>query len=237
SKTAMIAALKCLVATGPLVFRVYLILIVLLACGGVAVGLAVGAAVPPLVAGLLAERMAIDPVVGPFPAPLALAAAFGLLSAIGFSLWPLARARDVRAVQLFRAVVQQARGPGRRRDLIAIGLIGSALAGLVVLSADDRWLAASFVGGSILALVLFRATALALAAAARHLHRFSLRRPGLRLALANLYRPGAPTGSVVLSLGLGLTVLVAIALIQGNLGREIRDTLPATAPSFYFIDI
>ena len=237
SKTATIATLKCLGATGALVFRTYLILILLLACGGVATGLALGAAVPPLVAGLLAERMAVDPVIGVFPGPLALAAAFGLLSALGFSLWPLARARDVRAVQLFRALVQHAGGRARPRDLVAIGLVGCALAGLVLLSADDRWLAAGFVGGSIIALVLFRTAALAIAAGARRLHRFSLRRPSLRLALANLYRPGAPTGSVVLSLGLGLTVLVAIALIQGNLGREIRDTMPATAPSFYFIDI
>ena len=237
SKTATIATLKCVGATGALVFRTYLILILLLACGGVAVGLALGAAVPPLVAGLLAERMAVDPVVGLFPAPLALAAAFGLLSALGFSLWPLARARDVRAVQLFRALVQHAGGKAQPRDLIAIGLVGCALAGLVLLSADDLGLAAGFVGGSILALVLFRATALAIAAGARRLHRVALHRPSLRLALANLYRPGAPTGSVVLSLGLGLTVLVAIALIQGNLGREIRDTMPARAPSFYFIDI
>ena len=49
-----------------------------------------------------------------------------------------------------------------------------------------------------------------------------VRRPGLRLALANLYRPGAPTASVVMSLGLGLTVLVAIALIEGNLTRQVR---------------
>jgi putative ABC transport system permease protein len=237
SKTATIAMLKCLGATGALVFRTYLILILLLACGGVTVGLCVGAAVPPLVAGLLAERMAVEPLVGLFPAPLALAAGFGLLSALGFSLWPLARARDVRAVQLFRALVQQTGRKARVRDFVAIGLVGCALAALVLLSADDRWLAAGFVGGAILALLLFRATALAVAAGARRLHRFSLRRPSLRLALANLYRPGAPAGSVVLSLGLGLTVLVAIALIQGNLGREIRDTMPATAPSFYFIDI
>src|SRR5690606_39963509 len=62
-------------------------------------------------------------------------------------------------------------------------------------------------------------------------------RPGLRLALANLHRPGATTPSVVQSLGLGLTVLVAVVLIQGNLGREIQETLPDAAPSFFFIDI
>ena len=42
---------------------------------------------------------------------------------------------------------------------------------------------------------------------------------------------------MVLSLGLGLTVLVTIALIEGNLARQFGQTLPAQAPSFYFIDL
>jgi putative ABC transport system permease protein len=40
-----------------------------------------------------------------------------------------------------------------------------------------------------------------------------------------------------MSLGLGLTVLVAIALIEGNLTRQVRQSLPEEAPGFYFIDI
>jgi putative ABC transport system permease protein len=237
SKTATIATLKCLGAPGGLVFRAYLLLILLLACGGVVAGLALGAAVPPFVAGLLAERMAIDPQVSVFPLPLALAAAFGLLTAVGFSLWPLARARDVRAVQLFRDLLQHAPSRPRRGDVAAIAAVAVVLAALVLVSAHDRGLAAGFIGGAVVALLLFRATAMAVAALARRAHRASLRRPSLRLALANLYRPGAPTGSVVLSLGLGLTVLVAIALVEGNMSREIRDTMPAEAPSFFFIDI
>ena len=237
SKTATIATLKCLGAPGALVLRAYLSLILLLACGGVAAGLVIGAAVPPLVAGLLAARMAIDPQVAIFPTPLALAAAFGVLTAIGFSLWPLARARDIRAVQLFRDLVQHARGRPQRGDLIAIGVVAVAIVALVLASANDRLVAAGFIAGAIVALLLFRATAIAIAALARRAHRSSLSRPSLRLALANLYRPGAPTGSVVLSLGLGLTVLVAVALVEGNMGREIRETMPATAPSFFFIDI
>jgi putative ABC transport system permease protein len=59
----------------------------------------------------------------------------------------------------------------------------------------------------------------------------------LRLALANLHRPGAPTGQIVLSLGIGLTVLVAIAVIEGNLSLAIESRLPAEAPAFFFLDI
>ncbi len=59
----------------------------------------------------------------------------------------------------------------------------------------------------------------------------------LRLALANLHRPGAPTPIVMLSLGLGLTVLVATALIEGNLREQITQRIPNDAPAFFFVDI
>lgn len=40
-----------------------------------------------------------------------------------------------------------------------------------------------------------------------------------------------------MSLGLGLTVLVTVATIEGNISRQITDRLPARAPSFFFLDI
>ena len=36
---------------------------------------------------------------------------------------------------------------------------------------------------------------------------------------------------------LGLTLLVAIALVEGNLTRQVQSSLPEEAPGFYFIDI
>ncbi len=58
-----------------------------------------------------------------------------------------------------------------------------------------------------------------------------------RLGFASLYRPGSATPLVLVSVGLGLSTLAAVALIQGNVQREILDQLPAKAPSFFFVDI
>ena len=66
---------------------------------------------------------------------------------------------------------------------------------------------------------------------------FEVRNLEIRLALTNLFRPGAMTSSIIISLGLGLTVLITIALIQANLTRQINNRLPAMAPAFFFIDI
>ena len=59
----------------------------------------------------------------------------------------------------------------------------------------------------------------------------------LRLAIANIHRPGALTPSVVLSLGLGLALLVTLTLIDGNVRREIDRSIPGETPSFFFLDI
>src|SRR3546814_8438819 len=45
-------------------------------------------------------------------------------------------------------------------------------------------------------------------------------RPLLRLALANLYRPGAQTSALVVALGLALTLFVTLAGIQTSLRSE-----------------
>ena len=48
------------------------------------------------------------------------------------------------------------------------------------------------------------------------------RHVALRLAIGNIHRPGALTPSVVLSLGLGLALLVALTLIDGNIRGELK---------------
>ena len=67
---------------------------------------------------------------------------------------------------------------------------------------------------AIAVFVLLRALAWGLMAIARRLPR--PRPVPLRLAVANIHRPGALTPTVVLSLGLGLSLLVTLALIEGN---------------------
>ncbi|MCW2248664.1 putative ABC transport system permease protein [Azospirillum fermentarium] len=230
-----IATLKCLGAPGALVFRVYLLQIMILAGLGVAGGLMVGAAAPPLLGGLLEGLLPVSLHVGVYPGALAAAVVFGFLTALAFSLWPLGRAREVPAGALFRDAIAPAGGRPRAVYLVLLGLAGLGLAGMAVLTAHEPRFALWFVAGAVAALAVFRLAAWAVVRGAAALGR--PRSPGLRLALANLHRPGNPTGAVVMSLGLGLTVLVIIALIQGNFSRRVQETIPDGAPSFFFVDI
>jgi putative ABC transport system permease protein len=234
-KVATIATLKCLGAPGRLIFTIYLLQVLAIALVGIVVGLALGALAPIAVGRLLEAQLPIAARLGVYPAPLLLAAGFGLLTALAFTLWPLARAREVPGGSLFRDLVAPARRWPRPVYVVTIVLAVLALAGLAVASATEKRFAVWFVVGAAGTLIAFLGAAAAVKHAARAVPR--PRDPRLRLALANLYRPGAPTASVVLSLGLGLTLMVAVALIEGNLASQIDERLPEAAPSYYFIDI
>ena len=111
----------------------------------------------------------------------------------------------------------------------------SALAGIAIALAFDRRIAVIFVVAAAAVFVLLRLVAALLMALARRAPR--PRSPVVRLAIANIHRPGALTPSVVLSLGLGLALLVTVIEIDGNLRKQFMAALPDKAPSFYFIDI
>jgi putative ABC transport system permease protein len=232
-KLPSIAALKCLGAPQSLVFACYLLQILALAALGIALGLVLGAAAPFIVAPFLPASLPVGPLLGVYWQPLALAALDGLLATLAFALWPLGIACKVQAASLFRLLVEP---PGKPPGwvVVAIALSGLGLGALAVLAAPERVTSLWFVAGAAGALLAFQLLARGLIALARRLRP---RRASLRLALANLRRPGAPTSGVVASLGLGLAVLVAIVLVRGNVADEIGDTLPQRAPSFFFIDI
>ncbi|WP_043835565.1 ABC transporter permease [Muricoccus aerilatus] len=230
-----IATLRCLGAPAGAIFATYLIQVAGLALLGTVIGLVAGYALTGLAAVALAGMLPVPPRLGFYPLPLALAAAYGLLTALSFALWPLGRARDIPGAALFRDnLLPDARRP-RLGLVIANGAAVAALVALVVGTAERPLFALWFCIAALATLGLFRLAAVGLQAVARRLP--VRRRPSVRLGLANLHRPGAPTALMLVSLGIGLSTLAAIALIQGNIRQQISESLPDAAPSFYFIDI
>ncbi len=234
-RMATIATLKCIGAPSGAIFGIYLFQIAVMAAVGIAAGLAIGVAAPLIAAEAITSALQVTGRFGVYPDVLGLAAAYGVLTALVFSLWPLARACQAPGSALFRDSVAPARVAPRPWAIAATALAALALAGLVLAAANDRGLAMWFIGGAAAAFALFRLAGLGLERGAARIG--GVRGPTLRLALANLHRPGAPTSKVVLSLGLGLTVLVAVASIEGNLRDQIERSLPARAPDFYFVDL
>jgi putative ABC transport system permease protein len=230
-----IATLRCLGGEERTIFAMILIQVLGLCAAGTALGVAVGAALP--VAGLLVfgDSLPLPATPGLYPAPLALAALYGLLTAGVFALWPLGRAARIPGAALFREATLPSGVRPHKAVAAAIVLLGAILVALIVFASPDRGFALSFCGAALATLAAFRAGAWALMALARRQR--PMRAAWLRLGIANLHRPGSATPVLVVSLGLGLAVLASVALIQGNIRREVLGGLPKDAPSFFFIDI
>jgi putative ABC transport system permease protein len=234
-KRAVIATMKSLGATGTTVVAVYFVEVLLLAAIGIAIGLVLGAALPFVVVVAFGHMLPLPLAPGPYPAQLGLALAYGVLTTATFALWPLGRAHDLPVSALFRDEVAPERRMPRPRYIAATILSAAALAAFAVAAAYDRRIAIVFIVSALVVFGSLRLVAMAVMAIARRVGR--PRSTVLRLAVANIYRPGALTPTVVISLGLGLAVLVTVIEIDANLRQEFATVLPEKAPSFYFLDI
>jgi putative ABC transport system permease protein len=235
AKRPVIATFRCVGADGGFVFRVYLIQILMLTGLGIACGLVLGAAIPFATQGFLATILPVQAIASIYPAELGLGVLYGALTALAFALWPLGRAHDVPPRLLFRDDVSTRHRWPRKRYIVGTALAVTVLAALAIWLSGDTRISLVYVGATAAVFLLLSLIARAIMAGARRLPR--PRGAELRLALGNIHRPGALTPSVVLSLGLGLSLLVTLALIDGNLRRELGATIAREAPSFFFLDV
>ncbi|MBK5926733.1 ABC transporter permease [Rhodobaculum claviforme] len=238
-KTETIAILKTLGASGGTIFLVYLMQIGALTAVGVAAGLVLGGLAPVLLAPVLEARLPVPAVFTLHPAPLAEAALYGVLTALLFTLWPLARTEEVRAAALFRGIDGSSRALPRPVYLAATAALLGALVGAAAWLSGVALLALASAAAIVVALAVLVAAAWAVRRAARGASRLrAVRgRTALRLALGAIGGPREEATSVILSLGLGLTVLAAVGQVESNLRAAIERDLPDRAPAYFFVDI
>ncbi|MFN3844355.1 MAG: ABC transporter permease [Paracoccaceae bacterium] len=236
-KVSTIATLKTLGAEGRTIFRVYLLQIAVLAGLGVCIGLVLGVAIPMALAPVISASLPLPVVFAPYPLPLAEAAFYGLITALLFTLWPLARTQNVRAAALYRGAGRDG-WAGWPAAFAVTGLLALLVGGAVWFSGVPQ-LALGSAGGIAAALLVLAGAAWLLRKGANRLARSVLARGrvALRLALSAIGGPRAEATSVVLSLGLGLSVLAAVGQIDANLRLAIAQDLPERAPSYFFVDI
>jgi putative ABC transport system permease protein len=229
-----IAILKAIGADARTLLATYLVQTLALGALGSLVGATLGVMLQPVLIRVLSGLVPFTLEAHAEPWTIARGVAMGVLVTFLSALWPLLEVRAVRPSLLLRRDVDQAALSPPRPWAAALPIV----AGLVALS---LWQAGSLVVGGI----FLGASAAALAALmllSRALVAVSARLPRLpslawRQGVAALRRPGGQSARVVVSLGVGVMLLVAIGFLEESLGRQIDHEQRREAPSFFFIDL
>lgn len=232
-RRAGIATLKVLGATSGDIVRIYAMQIGVAALVGSAAGLAAGVLVTPLLASALQGLLPVESGFIIAPGALLLAASYGLLVAFAFAAAPLLRARTFPAMALMRSgIVPLARD---KRALLATAAGLAAICALALLTTAQPMLSGGFLLGAGGALLLLAGLGWGIQRLARRLPR--PKNPLLRSAIANIHRPGAPTGALVTALGFGLAAFVLLAAVQSAIDGNIAQRVPREAPDYFVLDV
>ncbi|MEO1543810.1 MAG: FtsX-like permease family protein, partial [Pseudomonadota bacterium] len=230
-----IATLKSIGAASGQIFSIFLTQIVFVTLIGIAIGLAAGLLLPVLVNAFFGEMLPIPANVTVSATSIGIAIVYGLLVALLFALWPLGRAELVPSAVLFRDDVSGDRTWPRRRIVIGTLVVAAALFAISVIASDTRRVALAFCFAIVAIFAVFFALGWAVSWGARRMPR--PRMPELALAVGNLGAPGGLTRSVVLSLGSGLSLLMAVALADSSIVAELKQRLPDNSPDYFVLDI
>ncbi|MFL2780811.1 MAG: ABC transporter permease [Rhodospirillales bacterium] len=235
SKNKTIAIYKFLGAPSDLIFWIYALQLGILALFGLLLGIAVGAILPALGFLVLNDVFPVSPVISVYPKPIVIAVIYGILIVLIFSTWPLAKAKAIPATNLFRDNIQLRKIKPHGGYKVILAILCSILSSVILISSDEILFNLYFIVGTCFVFLILKIFSTQLIQLSQKI--IIKKNTALRLAITNLNRPGSIASSIVLSLGLGLTVLVAISLIEDNLGNQIKKRLPDMAPAFFFLDI
>jgi putative ABC transport system permease protein len=234
-KRKTVAVLKCLGASGNKIITVYLLQILTLGLigSGFGVVLAQGALwfVRSRFAADLPENMSY--VVGPSTAVQGIV--LGVMISVLFSMLPLLQIRNIKP----RLLLHDANNTSVNRLDPTKWLIGAlslcGLVGLAVWQAGSFMIGAFFIAGLGVTSLCLYAAAFILTKLLRRLRSFG--GFSFRQGLNSLYRPGNQTRVILLAVGLGAFVVLAVQSLQTNLVREFDFTRNARLPTLFFVDI
>ncbi|MDP1910980.1 MAG: FtsX-like permease family protein, partial [Hyphomicrobium sp.] len=231
----VIATMKSIGATSRMVLGIFLAEVLAVSAMGVVLGLVLGTLAPVVLNALFGDMLPIKAEMTVTPLSIVTALVYGFGVALLFTLWPLGRVERVSASMLFRDEVAPERTLPRMWVILTTLGIAAALIGFAMLTSDSKSIAVYFSIGLIVVFAVFYGLGTFVTWAARRIPRPRL--PELSLALGNLGSPGGLTRSVVLSLGAGLSLLVAVALADASLVRELEERLPTSSPDYFVLDV
>ena len=225
-----VALMKCMGAPQRLVLQVTVIELALVALVAAVVGAALGFLAQELLTRLLGDLVRAD-LPPPTLAPAWLGAATALAILVGFALPPMLQLKRVPPARVLRRNLE----PPPLRYSLSYGLAVATLVGILFWLVRDARLVgfvAAGIGGTLA--VLYGAGYLLVRLAGRLRGAVGV---AWRYGVANLARRGRESVVQVVAFGLGLMVLLLLAVVRGDLLETWRASLPADTPNFFMINI
>ncbi len=224
------ALMRCFGATAREIIWLHLLELLLLALLAVLLGCAAGYLLQFGLVHLLGTLLGLQ-----LPSasllPVLVGTLTALVSLLGFALPPLLHLRRVTALRVLR----------RELGALTAGTLSTYSAGLVAFAGLVLWQAADWrlggyvIAGSVFSLLLLVAVARLVIRLLRILH--PRLRSRLRFGLLGLVRRPAGSSLQVAALGLGMTVLLLLAVVRGDLLDAWQQRLPPEAPNHFLINI
>jgi putative ABC transport system permease protein len=234
-RTSAIATLKCLGLPSRDIFGLYLTEIMLVGVLGIAIAMGIGALAPSLLKFFAGSILPLPVATSVQWIPLLKATLLGILVLLAFAILPLARIANIQGTHLFRNhLVEQPARRSWRWLLLSLLFLGLAAA-LVVLTSENQSVTLAYLAGLAGCFLILAVLAQALLYGIKLLPK--PRNILLRHGVTSLYRPGAASFSIILALGLGLSLFVTLALTDRTISNELRAGIPEKAPAFFFLDV
>ncbi|MEG3617842.1 FtsX-like permease family protein [Magnetovibrio sp. PR-2] len=204
---------------------------------GALIGVGVGALGPSFVTAAFADQLPFVLASTPPLAPLLSAFLFGLLVALLFAWWPLMHARSVSTRELLRERFTTPSWKLSKGGWLGAGVLAGLIVAVLFWVSPMPLLSVVFLLAGLVLALIYWALGKALGKLAKVFKSRGRTGQTGRLALGNLSRAGAPTGPVVMALGLCLTLLVALDGVEGAAERHVQATLPSASPDLVLFSL
>jgi putative ABC transport system permease protein len=234
-KRKSVAVLKCLGASGTRIITVYLLQILTLGLVGSLFGVFLAQCFLWFAKYRFNDALPASMSYGVDVSTAWQGVLLGVLISLLFSALPLLQVRNIKP----RLLLHDATGEKMRRlDLTktifgAVSIIG--LLGLSAWQAGSWKVGAFFLAGLGATSAVLYLSAIVLTFVLKKFRQFGSF--SVRQAINSLYRPGNQTRIILLAVGLGAFVVLAVQSLQSNLVREFDFTRNQTLPSLFIIDV
>ncbi|MEO1450201.1 MAG: FtsX-like permease family protein, partial [Bacteroidota bacterium] len=235
-KVKSVAILRCLGASGRQAFLIFLIQIGVMGFLGAVIGSILGTLIQTTLPVVLEEFLPLTASTGISWPAIGLGILTGTVVALLFALPPLLRIRKISPLSALRSQVQTEGQGSDTTVYLVYALIGLFVLGFTWLQLGELAPALAFVGGLLAIFGLLTGLAWLTRAAVR---RFFPRSWSFtwRQALANLYRPQNQTLTLLVTLGLGTTLIATLFAMQGMLLQRLEISDAGDRPNMVMFDI